>query len=292
MRIAARYVRWQRGKERDRVQLEREFRGRTYPKPAPITRALKKRASIAERRVRGHTVYTFTPKQDAADWHIVYLHGGSFVNELVGPHWDMIDQLMRVTGATITVPLYPLAPEHPHAEAFAMLDELYRDLITRVPPERLVLAGDSAGGNLAIAQALRCRDAGLALPAQLILFAPWLDLTMRNPEAASVQARDPMLWIGELAVCGAWWAGGDDPASPALSPVFADLRGAPRVQIYQGTDDVLMPDARRLRDRLREAGVRVHYHETPDAFHVFMGATFLPEARAVFLQIAEQIRAP
>ena len=147
------------------------------------------------------------------------------MNELVRPHWDIIDQLMRVTGATISVPHYPLAPEHLHGEAFAMLEAHYRALVAMMPAKQIILCGDSAGGNLAIGQAIRYRDAGLPLPGHLILFAPWLDLTMTNPECAKVQSHDPMLWNGELAICGKWWAGTEDPASPALSP-FALVAGS------------------------------------------------------------------
>lgn len=289
MRIVARYVRWTRGRERDAAALERAYRGRRPPKPARITAGVRRRAEIRETTVAGSPVFTLTPKQGASQWHIVYTHGGSFVNELVRPHWDIIDQLMRVTGATISVPLYPLAPEHRHAETFAMLDAHYRALIATVPAKQVILCGDSAGGNLALGQAIRYRDAGLALPGHLILLAPWLDLTMTNPECVKVQPRDPMLWNGELAICGRWWAGTDDPASPAVSPVHAELRGLPPVQIYQGSDDVLAPDARLLRDRLSAAGVRVEYDETPDAFHVFMGATFAPEAQRVFRRISESL---
>lgn len=289
MRFVARYVRWTRGRERDAAAMERAYRGRPAPKPAKLSSGVRRRAEIQTATVAGSHVITLTPKQSPSTWHIVYTHGGSFVNELVGPHWDIVDQLMRVTGATISVPLYPLAPEHTHRDTYAMLDAHYRALLATVPADRIVLCGDSAGGNLALGQAIRARDAGLAKPGHIILFAPWLDLTMTNPECAKIQPRDPMLWNGELAICGRWWAGSDDPASAEVSPVHAKLEGLPPVQIYQGSNDVLAPDARLLRDRLSAAGVRVEYDETPDAFHVFMGATFLPEAQRVFRQISEAL---
>jgi acetyl esterase/lipase len=229
--------------------------------------------------VAGCAVHTATPKQGRRPLHIIYTHGGSFVNELMGAHWDIVAALVRATGATVTVPQYPLAPEHTHGAAFAMLEAVYR---ARVGGDPIVLCGDSAGGNLALVQALRYRDLGLPLPARLILFSPWLELTMTNPEIAALQPRDPMLWASELAETGRWWAGDADPTGPLLSPVNAALDGLPQIDIYQGSEDVLAPDARRLRDRS-------NYHETAGAFHVFMGATFTPEAKAVFRQIGQTL---
>ena len=288
MRIAARYIRWQRGKERSADEMQRAHAGRTPPQADALTRSLRRIAEVQTREVRGSIVHTLTPRAGSNGWHIVFTHGGSFVNELVTEHWDMVEQLIRATGATVTVPLYPLAPEHTHERSFALLEDVYRELCERT--DKLVLCGDSAGGNLALVQALRYRDLGLRAPAHVVLFAPWMDLTMSNPEVAQVQPRDPMLWIGELVECGRWWAGSGDPRAPLLSPIHADLSGLPPIHIYQGADDVLAPDARLLRDHITAAGGRVEYHETAGAFHDFMGATFTPEARAVFRHIATVVR--
>ncbi len=279
MRIAATYVRLTRGRKRSPEQLAAAFRGRAEPQAAPLTRALGALTTVDERTALGRRVVTLTPRAGRSAWHIVYTHGGSFVNELMSAHWDIIHALVRATGATVTVPLYPLAPEHPHAEAFAFLEAVYRDLVARVDPARVVLCGDSAGGNLALVQALRARDLGLPLPAHLVLFAPWLELTMENPEALAVQKRDPMLWIEELRECGRWWAGAEDPRAPLLSPVHADLGGLPPIHLFVGADDVLAPDARRFEGRCAT------FRETPGGFHVFMGATFTPEAKRVFAEI-------
>lgn len=283
MRVAATYVRLTRGRKRSPEELARAFRGRAEPQAAPVPRALEKLTTVEETAVLGRRVITLAPREGRSAWHIVYTHGGSFVNELMSPHWDIIAALVRATGATVTVPLYPLAPEHPHAEAFAFLERVYRDLAAKVDPAKLILCGDSAGGNLALVQALRARELGLPLPGHLVLFAPWLELTMENPEAVEVQKRDPMLWIEELRECGRWWAGAEDPRAPLLSPVHADLGGLPPIHLFVGANDVLAPDARKLRDRCAT------YHETPGAFHVFMGATFTREAKRVFAEIRARV---
>lgn len=248
----------------------------------------------------GQVIYTLTPRRAAFDsraggeggWHLVYTHGGGFVHPLTRSHWAIIAGLVDATGATVTVPIYPLAPEHQHPGTFLELEQVYLGLLEQVAAERIVLCGDSAGGNLALAQALYYRERGLPLPGHLVLFSPWLDLTMSNPEAREIESRDISLRIDTLRRWGGWWAGPTDPRTPILSPIFADLRGLPPMQLYIGTDDVFLPDCRTLRDRLAVAGGRMLYDETPRGFHVFVGATFAPEAKRVFRRVGELLGAP
>lgn len=289
MKVSKRVVKKEKGPIRSVEQLQKEYQGRTYPAPAPISRSLRRLCDIREEKAQGFTVYTLTPKKDASGWHIIYTHGGGFVNEMVGPHWDIIEELIQKTGATVTVPIYPLAPEHEHTKAFSFLEEVYRNVLGTVSANKIILCGDSAGGNLALTQALYFRASGLPLPGRLILFAPWVELTMTNPEIPAVEARDVMLNSVEGVEFARWWAGAKDLKDPLISPLYADLSGLPPIQIYQGADDILMPDARLLRDRIQAAGGQVEYFETAGSFHVFMGATFTREARAVFTQIAKTL---
>jgi acetyl esterase/lipase len=220
--------------------------------------------------VLGQVVYTLTPRRDAADsraggeggWHLVYTHGGGFVHPLMRSHWAIIAALIDVTGATVTVPIYPLAPEHQHPEAFRELEQVYRGLLDQVAAERIVLCGDSAGGNLALAQALYYRERGLPLPGHLVLFSPWLDLTMSNPEAREVEPRDLTLRIDRLRKWGGWWA---PPAAHRQAPDVGGLVGGvdrstdadpqpdPRRPARAPTDAALRRDGRRLPPRLPDA---------------------------------------
>jgi epsilon-lactone hydrolase len=298
MRLARAAVRlW--GRLTRGTAFRRDFIGRTYPSPARITWALLRRCEIQEEQVLGQVVYTLTPKRPAPGpgtpesgepaWHIVYTHGGGFVHPLQKAHWYIIAALVDATGATVTVPVYPLAPEHQYQKTFCELEQVYRGLLERVTPDRIILCGDSAGGNLALSQALYYRERGLPLPGHLILLSPWLDVTMSNPEAKAVESRDLVLRVATLQQWGRWWAGSADPRTPILSPIFGDLRGLPPIQIYIGSDDVLLPDARKLRGLVAAAGGRIQLAETPAGFHAFMGAAFTPEAKRVFRQIAENL---
>jgi monoterpene epsilon-lactone hydrolase len=271
----------------DPETLERRFGGRTYPEPPPPPAHFSERYRVSEEVVLGQRVFRVEPKTQSSPLHILYTHGGAYVYELMRPHWSIVDALARQTGATVIVPIYPLAPEHPYTATYALLDRIYRDLLPQVGAENIVLCGDSAGGGLALGQAIALRDQHLPLPRQVILFSPWLDLTLSNPEIPPLDPIDFLLDAGALRHMGRWWAAGADPREPRLSPLWADLRGLPTIEVYQGTADLLLPDARALRDRVLAAGGQIRLHETPGAFHVFMGATYTPEAQAVYAQVAE-----
>jgi monoterpene epsilon-lactone hydrolase len=268
----------------------RKYFGRRYPSPAPITDRLRDLCQIQEDRVSDKLVYTLKPKSGGSSWHIIYTHGGAYVNALIKPHWSIIEALIKATGATATIPTYPLAPKHQYMEAYHELEQVYRRASQEVTPERIVLCGDSSGGGLALGQALYYRAQGLPLPGHLILFSPWLDVTMSNPEAKGLEPKViNMSHIDVLRDIGGWWAGSADPKTPVISPIFGDLHNLPPIQVYIGTRDVLLPDAKKLRDLVLAAGGQIQLYETNGGFHVFMGATFTPEAKRVFWQVAENL---
>ena len=260
--------------------------GREYPTPAEPPVALRRVAEITSEQIAGRTVYTARPRRGGTGWHIMYLHGGGYVSELFGVHWDIALQLLRHTGATVTMPVYPLAPEHDHRVGNAHVEAVYAELIRRYPPERTILAGDSAGGGMALVQAMRYRDHGLPAPARLLLFAPATSVVPTNPEVDEVEPRDVILARPGGSLAGLWWAGEDEPTHPDVSPLYGDPAGLPPVDMYVGTADILWPDAKIMARRIAEAGGQVRLVEYPDAIHVFVGATFTPEAQDVYRRVA------
>lgn len=286
MRLAGHFIGLQPGTFDDADTFRRTREQRPPPQAAPIPDSLQLQAYLSHERIGGHSVFTLQPKQSESGWHILYLHGGAYTEELVSPHWLIIEQLMQHTGASVTVPLYPLAPEHTYQDAYRFLERVAGRVMERTPAQRVVWCGDSAGGGLALAFAQFWRDQGQPLPAHLILFAPWLDVSVSNPDVAAIEPQDPMLSRAGLKVAAKWWVGGTDLKSPLLSPLYGDSRGLPPVTIYQGTKDILLPDARKYVQQARQQGAKVELHEFPGAFHVFVGATFTPEAKAVYKDIA------
>jgi acetyl esterase/lipase len=254
-----------------------------------MTDSLRERCDVRQVDVFGQTVHVLAPRRGRSAWYFIYTYGGAFVNPLDRTHWNIIDALISSTGAAAIVPLYPLAPEHHYREAFRQLEAVYRALIGTVSPRQIVLCGDAAGANLALGQAIHYRDRGLRLPSQIILFSPWLDLTLANPVSKTLEGKDVAQRVEPLRQAGRWWAGSTDPRAPLLSPLYANLRGLPPIQLYVGTHDIFLPDARSFRDRVVVARGRIRHDETPGGFPVFMKATFTPEARRVYRQIAQTL---
>ncbi len=264
-----------------------ELRDRDYPPPAPMLRALTTSHDVTESVVAGVPVIRLTPRGHRSGQHLIYTHGGGYVRPLLPEHWRMLTVVTRDTGVTVTVPLYRLAPEGCAAQAYPALRAVHEQVAAEAGPDAVTLAGDSAGGGLALGQALDHRDRGIPAVRQVILFAPWLDLELRHPGIAPLVARDPMLQVEPLRAAGRLWARDQDPADPLLSPIRADLAGLPPVHLFQGGQDILAADARDLAVRLRAVGNRGSATWADGGFHVYMAAIWTPESRQVFVKVRE-----
>lgn len=269
------------------VELQRRLLlARREPVAPEPTASLRRLCTIsAEIGPDGFRTIHLNRRRDAGAIHVLYLHGGAYVLQLLTAHWWIVEQIIRRTGARFTVPIYALAPEHDRRAAFAMVDRLYDNLVTRAGAANVVLCGDSAGGGFAVSLAQRLVAGGQPLPAALLLFAPWVDVTMADPECVRVERDDPILSVANLRMSGAMWAGETDVKDPAISPFYGPVEDLPPMTIFQGDRDVLMPTSRDFARRAMQAGVRVDYHQYKGAFHVFNSAVFLPESKHVYARI-------
>lgn len=246
---------------------------------------------IVEHTERGYPVVTITPKSATATDapHLLYLHGGGYVMDIAAVHWDTVLRLCAMLGASATVPVYPLAPEHKASEVLAAMQSLYLELATAHGAERITIMGDSAGGGMSLALAQRLKFDGGPLPGKLVLWSPWVDATGSDPAQRAVEPKDRMLAISGLDACGRMYAGDLPPDHPGVSPLFGDLSGLPPMAIFSGTSDILIVDGRRLAEKLRALGAPHEYHEYVDMFHVWMLLP-VPEGRQALVQTAAFIQ--
>ena len=210
---------------------------------------------------------------------LVFLHGGAYVYPLVEGQWGIVEGLIDRTGLPVIIPDYPLAPKHAATDAF----DVVQPIIDEVQAEfgRVILFGDSAGGGLAISLAMQRRDAGARQVDGLVLYAPWVDVTMMNPAITDVQRLDKILRVPGLAWAGRAWAGDLDPADPRVSPLYGDLSALPPMLIFQGDADILGPDTIEFARAAARAGVDVRLRVEPGGFHVYvLSVSFIPEAVA------------
>lgn len=207
---------------------------------------------------------------------IVFLHGGAYVMGPGAGQWSWIAGLCAATGMAALCPLYRRAPEHPFPAA---LDDALA--VAAAIDGSWVLAGDSAGGGLAVALAMRLRDHDLPAPGAIALSSPWLDLTLTDPDEVAQQAIDPMLTIAGLERPAAAYAGTADRTQPGISPRFGDPTGLPPMHATVGTAELLLPEVRAFAARCAAAGTPFTLHEEPGGIHDYaIGLGFLPEADA------------
>ncbi len=227
-------------------------------------------ATYHERRQAGVSLLEITPATREDGRGVLYLHGGGYVMGGFASHCKLAAAIGDAAGARVWLPDYRLAPEDPHPAALKDVVAIYSDLLQQgQAADQLVIAGDSAGGGLSLALALAIRDAGLPPPAALVLISPWTDLSLSGPSIASHAGRDPMLTPGWLRACSAAYRDGVSSADPACSPLFADLHGLPPTLIQVGSEEILLSDALRLRDRLHNAGADCELQQFAGLWHVF-----------------------
>ena len=241
--------------------------------------SLSKQCAVDVQDVDGHRIFTVRPRDGGpVRGHVLYLHGGGYVNPPAFLHWWFIARLVKTLGVVCTVPLYPRAPEHQCDAGIAFAGEVYRQLVSEHGAQNLVVMGDSAGGGLALAMLQQ----GETAPAGLILNAPWLDAGVSDPSQVEIERGDWLLNRFTLRTWGQWWAGSRDLRDPMVSPLFGELSQLPPTLTFCGSADILVADARRL---TAAAPGKVRYVEEDGLMHVYPLIPFFPETRRAWREI-------
>jgi acetyl esterase/lipase len=270
----------------NRLRQRVETGKRTYTEPS---RRLHRKHHISKRQINGHLVWTIAPKENAGNKHIIYLHGGAYVNSFASQHWTLMSKLVQTLNCTVTAPNYPHAPEHYVHDVFALLLPLYKELAASAGSSNIFVMGDSSGGGISLALAQRLREEGLDQPGHVILLSPWLDATLSNPEIPSVDKVDPFLGVEGLKYGGEAYARDVDPRSYLVSPVYGSLKNLAPISLFIGTRDILYPDCRKLRGKAADEGVCLNFREYDGMVHNWMLGP-MPEAKQAINEILETIR--
>jgi len=254
----------------------------SHPRPATLAERRKRLDALGARyslpedvrveRVDANGVtaeWTTTPSADPTRV-ILYFHGGGYISGSLDSHRHLIAQAGREAQARTLSLAYRLAPEHPFPAALDDALTGHRFLLSNgFRPKRIAVAGESAGGGLAIAMQVSARDAGLELPACAWCSSPWVDLTLSDGSLTTKAAVDPIVsktYLEELAFA---YLHGTDARTPLVSPIYADLRSLPPVLIQVGSCETLLDDSIRLAAVAGAADVRVTLEVWPDMIHAF-----------------------
>jgi acetyl esterase/lipase len=230
------------------------------------------------------------PSDPIEDHVILYLHGGGWVIGSPLSHRGLNAIIAKATGIKILSIDYRLAPEHPFPAPLEDCVNAYKWLLSNgFKSDHIIIAGDSAGGNLTLSTLLKLRDQGIDLPAGAICLSPATDFTLADDSYFENAETDPIL--ADIGVF--WWMvvylAGEDPRNPYISPLFADLKGLPPILVQASTCEMLYSDATRFVEKAKKAGTNAILQSWDDMTHVFQGLSdeLIPEAKDSINKIAD-----
>jgi len=217
---------------------------------------------------------------------MLYLHGGAYAVGSTNVHREWLTRLAKACRIKVLAIDYRLAPEHPFPAALEDSLKAYHWLVSQgYDPSNLVIAGDSAGGGLAIATLLSLRDSHLPLPACAVCISPWVNLSFTREKEHN--NNDPLLNPAILSVYSRYYAGDTDATNPLISPIFADLQGLPPMLIQAGTNEILLDEIKQFNEKARLANVEIVLDCWEGLFHVFQIIPIIPETKLSLEKIAD-----
>ncbi len=224
---------------------------------------------------------------------LLFLHGGGYELGSLRSDGELAARLGRASGMRVLFLEYRLAPEHPFPAAIDDVLTAWHWLRTDqdLSATSLAVAGDSAGGGLAVALLVALRDAGQPLPAAAALMSPTVDLTSSGASMTERAEQDPISTPAMLRQFASDYLAGADPKTPLASPLFASLSGLPPLLIQVGTADLLLSDSERLATAAAQAGVDVTLQIGEGLPHVYQLLLGTPEAAQATGQIGTFLRA-
>lgn len=233
----------------------------------------------------------FEPVRGPGLQTILHFHGGGYVACSPATHRDLLSRMAAASGARVIAIDYRKAPEHPFPAAIDDCERAYRALLDQgVDPRTLLLAGDSAGGGLALATLLRARAAHLPMPRAAVLLSPWVDLEHTGDSIAKNAAYD-YLSAQSLALASRDYLQGADPRNPEASALHADLTGLPPLLVQTGSLELFYAENVLFVERARRAGVSVTHEIEEGMVHVYAAfASFAPECAHAITRIGAFVR--
>lgn len=229
-----------------------------------------------------------------ADGLILHLHGGGYYGGMHNGYRDVAALYNEVSrGMDVLTLDYRLAPEHPFPAALEDAVEAYQwGLEQGYDPKKIFVAGDSAGGGLALALCLYLRDHEMPLPKGIITMSAWTDLTKSGESYKENFDIDPMFGgTKDSLVYMDGYYKGSDPENPYISPVMGEYHGFPPILMQVGEYEMLLSDTVTVADKARQAGVTVKEHIYKGMFHDFqMGMLMYPEAKEAWVEVGRFLR--
>lgn len=198
---------------------------------------------------------------------IFYLHGGSYIENPLIFHLKFLDDLASESNLEIILPIYPKAPKYNFHDGYEKVFGLYNFLFNE--NNEIIIMGDSAGGGFSLGLSMMLKENNLIGPSDIILFSPWIDITMKNDDIKRYEKKDPFLSRKALTKAGLLWSGDCDSNNYLLSPINGFFNDIGKISIFVGTHEILLPDIRKLKNILINNNINHNYFEYKKMNHVF-----------------------
>jgi len=218
--------------------------------------------------IDGHSVWIIHPQSGPADKAYVHFHGGGYVLGLMGLHFFLAEKLADLSGVTIILPDYPLAPKADVKVITDFANQVFEYALTRW--EHVKIGGGSAGGNLALALSLHRKEARLSQAEHILLMSPWVDLEMAHPANDGPSREVCFRNAVDLRRAAKLYAGDMPVTDPCVSPCFANLSGLAPMSIFTGDVDLLHTDILAFSETAKDAGVLSKLAVYGELGHIFM----------------------
>ncbi len=236
-----------------------------------IPKEIEQECKIETKQFMGRKIFILKDKENiSSEKYILYFHGGSYVAEATQNHFNFLERLVKDTKYTIIMPDYPLTPKYTYDDVFDMTVPLYKEIISKVNNNDLILMGDSAGGGLALGLYEKIATDFIDIPSKTILISPWLDVKLQNNNINEVSKNDDILSKEKLILAGLAYAGKDGMDKYLVNPINGELSKLNNVVIFTGTYDILNPDAMLLKEKADKLGGNVNLKVYDKAKHIWL----------------------
>lgn len=232
------------------------------------------------------------PKRAAKDRVMLYVHGGGYLGGSIWTHRKMVGHIAKAVGCYALIATYDYSFQSKFPRQIEQIVAAFEWLAAQgIEPRHTIGAGDSAGAGLIVAAAMKLRDARRPLPAALLSISGWHDASASGRSYEANREKDAFFQKAAVDMLASQWLGGADARNPFASPIFADLKGLPPINLQVGGDETLLDDSLVLADRAKAAGVEVHLEVFPGMLHSFqMMAGRAPEADDAIERFAQWVR--